>query len=113
MLRRELLIPRRAWGGQGASYVQRAGGDGGRPWWPRLVEDLAALGSGVVGGREAARDPDGTLWKVALVFVKCDEDVRANDFGLAHFAARDEVCPFRPLGAEKEPIPPPTSASAE
>ena len=76
-----------------ASYVQRAGGDGDRPWWPRLIEDLAALGSGVVGGREAARDPDGTLWKVALVFVKCDEDVRANDFGLAHFAARDEVCP--------------------
>ena len=76
-----------------ASYVQRAGGTDDSLWWGHLLDDLLALGSGVVNGRAIARDPDGTVWRVALLFVKCDEDVRANDFGLAHFAARHEVCP--------------------
>jgi hypothetical protein len=76
-----------------ASDVQRAGGRDDELWWGHLLDDLLALGSGVVNGREVARDADGTLWRVALRFVKCDEDVRANDFGLAHFSAAHEVCP--------------------
>ena len=76
-----------------ASYVQRSGGGDDTLWWQRLIDDLIALGSGVVEGKEVARDSDGTLWRVALLFVKCDEDVRANDFGLSHFASRNEVCP--------------------
>ena len=76
-----------------ASYVQAAGGRGDEPWWGHLLADFLALGSGVVKGREVARDADGTLWRVALLFVKCDEDVRANDFGLTHFSGANEVCP--------------------
>ena len=39
-----------------------------------------------------ARDVDGTVWSFALLFVKGDEEVRSNEYGLAHFGARDEVC---------------------
>ncbi|CAK0847717.1 unnamed protein product [Prorocentrum cordatum] len=76
-----------------ASYVQRSGQMDDSLWWHRVLEDMAALGSGHVGGRAVARDSDGTLWRGALVFVKCDEDVRANDFGLTHFSGGNEVCP--------------------
>ena len=76
-----------------ASYVQRSGQMDDSLWWHHVLEDMTALGSGYVGGRAVARDSDGTLWRGALVFVKCDEDVRANDFGLTHFSGRNEVCP--------------------
>ncbi len=76
-----------------ASYVQGAGGRGDESWWGHLLADFLALGSGVVNGREVARDADGNLWRAALLFVKCDEDVRANDFGLTHFSGANEVCP--------------------
>ena len=76
-----------------ASYVQAGGGRGDESWWGHLLADFLAMGSGVVNGREVARDADGTLWRVALLFVKCDEDVRANDFGLTHFSGANEVCP--------------------
>ena len=76
-----------------ASYVQRSGQMDDSLWWHHVLEDMAALGSGYVGRRAVARDSDGTLWRAALVFVKCDEDVRANDFGMTHFSGRNEVCP--------------------
>ena len=58
-----------------ASYVQRSGQMDDSLWWHHVLEDMAALGSGYVGRRAVARDSDGTLWRAALVFVKCDEDV--------------------------------------
>ncbi|CAK0846081.1 unnamed protein product [Prorocentrum cordatum] len=72
-------------------FALPAGGNGDRPLWPRLVEDFAALGSGAVGGAEVARDPGGDLWKIALVFVKCDKGARAERLGLARFGSRGEL----------------------
>ena len=69
-----------------ASYVQKKSSpETDYPFWTRLLDNLLQLGSGVVDGQEVALDADGTLWTPALLFVKADEYVRANDFGLVQF----------------------------
>ena len=80
------------------------------PFWTRSLDNLPQLGSGVVDGQEVARDADGTLWTFALLFVKADEDVRANDFGLVHFGGRSEVCPECMANRDARPF---TDMSAE
>ena len=74
-----------------ASHVKRNGGDQDFHWWGHLIDDFHALGSGDLHGEDVVRDSDATVWRFALLFAKSDEDVRANDFGLAHFPAIDEV----------------------
>ena len=70
----------------------KSDGAGGYTSWNHLLVDFEGLATGVVGGREVARDVDGTVWSFALLFVKGDEEVRSNAYGLAHFGARGEVC---------------------
>ena len=43
------------------STVKKAGQDCSVCWGP-LLQDLEALGSGLVDGEPVAQDPDGTLW---------------------------------------------------
>lgn len=74
------------------AYVKPGGAARDLPFWERLLAALEARGTGYVNGRFVARDRDGSVWRFTLLFVKRDEDVRANDFGLAHYAARREVC---------------------
>ncbi len=74
-----------------AAHVKRNGGDQDFHWWGHLIDDFHALGSGDLHGEDVVRDSDATVWRFALLFAKSDEDVRANDFGLAHFPAIDEV----------------------
>ncbi|CAK0800968.1 unnamed protein product, partial [Prorocentrum cordatum] len=76
-----------------ASHAQRSGQGDDSLFWHRVLEDLNAPGAGSAGGRAVARDRDGTRWGGALLFVKCDEDARANDFGLARFSACNEALP--------------------
>ena len=33
-----------------------------------------------------------THWRFALLYAKCDEEVRCNEFGFAHYWAGNEVC---------------------
>ena len=94
-----------------ASYVQKKSSpETDYPFWTRLLDNLLQLGSGVVDGQEVARDADGTLWTFALVFVKADEDVRANDFALVHFEGKNEACPECMANRDTRPF---TDMSAE
>lgn len=60
--------------------------------WRHLLDDLEALATGVVSGQPVVHDARGTVWRFALLYVKCDEEVRCNEFGLAHYSAADNVC---------------------
>lgn len=62
------------------------------PAWQHLMADFEELRTGIVAGRTVAADPDGTVWKFALIFCKGDEEVRCNTFGAAHYNAREEPC---------------------
>ena len=62
------------------------------PAWARVMSDMEALASGEVDGRAVAAHADGTPLSFALLFVKGDEEVRSNEFGLTHFGGKVEVC---------------------
>ena len=67
------------------SYIKAAPG-GDHQAWEAVVADFDAMSTGVVGGREIARD-GRRLWKLMLLVVKADEEVRCNTFGLSHWAS--------------------------
>ena len=58
------------------------------PSWERLLQDFAQLATGVVGGKEVARDKR-RLWRFVLLAAKADEEVRCNEWGLPHFGGAE------------------------
>ena len=55
-----------------------------RPCWERILADFDAMASeGLLVGRRR--------WRLVLMAVKCDEEVRCNEFGLAHYNS-NECC---------------------
>ena len=58
--------------------VKRSGGQVDIGAWDRLITDLLAPTTGVVGGSPVAVG-DGALWRFLLVFTKCDEKSRCNE----------------------------------
>ena len=74
------------------SFIKSKNERGHWPAWQHVVDDLEALATGVVNGEVVATNSDGTPWRFALLFVKSDEDVRSNEFKLAHFSGAIEVC---------------------
>ena len=74
------------------SCVKQSGGQVDTGAWDRLIADLLALTTGVVGGSPVAVGNDGALWRFLLLFTKCDEETRCNEFGMTHYNGADEVC---------------------
>ena len=52
--------------------------------WRRIIEDLDGLAEGVVAGNVVAQE-GRRRWRGVLLLTKSDEEVRSNEFGLAHF----------------------------
>ncbi len=73
-----------------ASYLKRGNAPDG-PAWQRFLADFEALATGTVDGEAVARE-GRKVWKLLLLLSKSDEEVKANEYGLAHFNA-PECCP--------------------
>ena len=74
------------------SCVKQSGGPVDIGACDRLIADLLALTTGVVGGSPIAVGDNGSLWRFLLFFTKCDEETRCNEFGMTHYNGADEVC---------------------
>ena len=59
--------------------------------WRAVLSDFDAMASGIVNGREVARE-GRRLWKFVLLIAKADEEARCNTFGLPHYGAA-QPCP--------------------
>ena len=64
------------------SCVKQSGGQVHIGAWDRLITDLLALTTGVVGGSPVAVGDDGAVKGFFLLFTKCDEKARCNELGM-------------------------------
>ena len=63
------------------------------PCWDLTLRDFQSLALGLLGGEAIVPAEGGRCFKLVLLFCKGDEQVRSDEWGLAHHNAAGECCP--------------------